>query len=124
MSVKVKRVYDKASRDDGFRVLVDRVWPRGLRKDAVRIDEWLKDIAPSTELRKWFGHDPDKWSRFRTCYFEELARRKSTVDHLRALARKQPVTLLYGTKDMDHNNAVALEEYLTKGPAKSRRKTS
>jgi uncharacterized protein YeaO (DUF488 family) len=115
MPVQVKRVYDRASRNDGYRVLVDRVWPRGIRKEEAELDEWLKDIAPSTDLRKWFGHDPDKWKEFRNRYFEELSDKKSQVQKLRSLAKERRITLLYGARDGEHNNAVALKDYIERG---------
>ncbi|OGI46512.1 MAG: hypothetical protein A2151_03680 [Candidatus Muproteobacteria bacterium RBG_16_65_34] len=112
MKLKVKRVYDPPAKTDGLRVLVDRLWPRGLSKDKAKIDHWLKDIAPSDGLRKWFAHDPDKWKEFKRRYFTELDKGPERVSELRALARKGTVTLLFGAKDAQHNNAVALAEYL------------
>jgi len=117
MSIRVKRVYDPPSRRDGHRVLVDRVWPRGVSKEAAQIAQWLRDIAPSTKLRQWFGHDPVRWDEFRRRYFRELSGREDALRSLRARARKQTVTLVFGAKDEQHNNAVALKEYLQ---AKSR----
>jgi uncharacterized protein YeaO (DUF488 family) len=113
MTLKLKRAYETASKADGTRVLVDRLWPRGVSKKAARIDLWLKDIAPSTELRKWFGHDPEKWSQFKKKYFRELDANADAVDQLRKLIRGGTVTLVYGAKDEEHNDAVALKEYLT-----------
>ncbi|MBE0536258.1 MAG: DUF488 domain-containing protein [Phycisphaerae bacterium] len=110
--VRVKRVYDEASRSDGYRVLVDRIWPRGVRREEAKLDEWLKDLAPSGGLRKWFGHDPDKWQEFRSRYYKELAGKESEIDKLQSIARKRPVTLLYGAKDAEHNNAIALKDYI------------
>ncbi len=116
---KLKRIYHEAEATDGCRVLVDRVWPRGLSKQEAQIDLWLKDIAPSTELRKWFGHVPRRWDAFKRRYFEELDARPETVSVLRDETRKGRVTLLYGARDEAHNNAVALAEYLLKtGPEK------
>lgn len=112
--LKLKRVYEAASPDDGLRILVDRVWPRGVSKQAARIDLWLKDVAPSTELRKWFAHDPAKWATFQTRYREELACHPDEVARLRAEIKKGPVTLVYGAKDEEHNQAVALKGYLVK----------
>jgi len=117
MSIRVKRVYDPPSRSDGHRVLVDRVWPRGVSKEAAQIAQWLRDIAPSTKLRQWFGHDPARWDEFRRRYFRELSGREDALRSLRARARKQTVTLVFGAKNEQHNNAVALKEYLQ---AKSR----
>jgi uncharacterized protein YeaO (DUF488 family) len=108
-------MYDEASRNDGYRVLVDRVWPRGVRKEGAELDEWLKDVAPSSGLRKWFGHDPDRWPEFRSRYFKELADKKDKIGKLRTMAREHRVTLLYGAKDAEHNNAVALRDYIARG---------
>ncbi|MHB8844260.1 MAG: DUF488 domain-containing protein [Nitrospirota bacterium] len=113
--VVVKRIYDPLSRTDGKRILVDRLWPRGIRKDEARIDAWLKDIAPSTELRKSFGHDPDKWPLFKTRYKQELKEHGELVDELRRTAKKGRVTLLFSAKDREHNNAVVLKEVLERG---------
>ena len=110
--VKIKRVYDKPSRDDGKRILIDRLWPRGLRKEEARIDEWLKEVAPSNELRKWFNHDPDKWEEFKKRFFAELEGRQDMVDGIIGSARKGTVTLLFGSKEERFNNAVALQEYV------------
>lgn len=112
MKLKVKRVYDPSAKTDGLRVLVDRLWPRGLSKDAARIDEWLKDIAPSNALRQWFGHDPERWREFKARYFRELDARPEAVEKLATYAKQKRVTLLFGAKDAQHNNAVALAEYL------------
>ena len=111
----VKRIYDEASRRDGLRVLVDRVWPRGVSKSAARIDHWMKDVAPSTALRKWFNHDADRWLEFKRRYFQELKKdRKELVGELLRLSKKRTVTLLYSAKDRDHNQAQALHDYLLK----------
>ncbi len=110
--VKIKRIYDPASRDDGKRILIDRLWPRGISKDDARVDEWLKEIAPSNELRKWFGHDPAKWQEFRKKYAAELAENSELVERLRAEAGKGIITLLFAAKDVGHNNAVVLKELL------------
>jgi uncharacterized protein YeaO (DUF488 family) len=112
MAIHLKRAYEVPATDDGCRVLVDRLWPRGVSKDSARIDLWLKEIAPSTELRKWFAHDPKKWTGFRTRYFRELDAHPDAVEQLRELVRKGPVTLVFGAKDQEHNDAVALKEYL------------
>lgn len=113
--IRTKRVYDLPSKADGYRVLVDRLWPRGVSKDAAQIDEWLRDIAPSDELRRWFNHEPAKWDEFRSRYFQELAREKTALEQLRAKdSANTVITLLYGAKDVQHNNAVALKEYLEK----------
>lgn len=112
MSIAVKRAYDRPAKSDGTRVLVDRVWPRGVTKDQAGIDLWLKEIAPSAELRQWFAHDPAKWLTFKSRYFKELQGNKEAVAQLTALIRKDKVTLIYGAKNQDCNNAVALREYL------------
>lgn len=109
--IKAERIYS-APKGGGFRILVDRLWPRGLRKDEVKVDLWLKDIGPSNELRKWFGHDPDKWNEFRKRFFQELDQKKELVDQISARAREGDIVLLYGAKDEEHNNAVALKEYI------------
>lgn len=112
MDVGLKRAYDKPSADDGYRILVDRVWPRGISKDDAKIDKWLKDIAPTKELRKWFGHDAEKWPEFKKRYFRQLEERSEAVDEVKQRAGEKTVTLVYAAKDEDHNNAVALKEYL------------
>jgi uncharacterized protein YeaO (DUF488 family) len=111
--VKLKRVYDHPSPDDGKRILVDRLWPRGLKKDDARIDEWLKEIAPSNELRTWFGHDPSKWKEFKNRYIRELKTKPELVKRLRQEAKKNTVTLLFAAKDTKHDNAVVLQEVLS-----------
>ena len=110
--LKIKRVYEAPSDDDGCRVLVDRLWPRGLTKAAAHVDLWLKDLAPSAELRKWFAHDPGKWKVFQERYFAELQDSDEALHRLSEQMRKGRVTLLYGAKDDAHNNAVALQAYL------------
>ncbi len=112
--IKVKRVYDDTNKNDGFRILVDRLWPRGLSKKKAGVDLWLKDIAPSTELRRWFSHDPGKWSQFKRRYFQELRDKSELLNQVIAKAGEMQVTLLYGTKEQKFNNAVALKEYLDK----------
>lgn len=107
----IKRVYLPASAEDGLRVLVDRLWPRGLRKTEAAIDVWLKDVAPTSELRKWFGHDPALWEIFRQRYRAELMTNPAAAQ-LRALAAQQPVTLLFAAHDLEHNNALVLADYL------------
>ncbi|OPY65234.1 MAG: hypothetical protein A4E57_03268 [Syntrophorhabdaceae bacterium PtaU1.Bin034] len=110
--VKIKRIYESPtpSSEDGKRVLIDRLWPRGLRKDEVVVDDWIKEIAPSSQLRKWFGHDPAKWEEFKKRYRQELEGKKEIVDRLRADARRGTLTILYSAKDTEHNNAVVLKE--------------
>lgn len=114
--IKTKRIYDAPAADDGFRILVDRRWPRGVKKENARIALWLKEIAPSEELRKWFGHDPAKWGAFKRRYFAELRRQPELLALLRLHARAGAVTLLYSAKDEKHNNAVALLEFLQSQP--------
>lgn len=111
-AIAVKRVYEPAAAGDGQRVLVDRLWPRGVKKEDAHLDLWLKDVAPSDELRKWFGHDPDRWAEFRKRYREELKAKAAAIEELRALLAKGKVTLLFGAHDERHNNAVVLAEYL------------
>ncbi|MGN2390078.1 DUF488 domain-containing protein [Pelomicrobium sp. G1] len=111
----VRRVYDPPREEDGLRVLVDRLWPRGLSKDAARVDLWLKDIAPSDALRKWYGHDPARWDEFRRRYFSELEARRERLEELKERARRGRVTLLFGARDEERNNAVALRQYLESG---------
>ncbi len=111
--VKIKRVYDPPSPGvDGKRVLIDRLWPRGLKKEDAHIDEWMKDIGPSNELRKWFGHDPEKWGEFKKRFFLELHEKPDMVDEIVNAARRDTVTLLFGSKEERFNNAVALKEYI------------
>jgi uncharacterized protein YeaO (DUF488 family) len=112
-NIRIKRAYEEPDREDGTRILVDRLWPRGLTKEKARVDLWLKDVAPSTELRKWFAHDPDKWTEFESRYQEELKRNKEQLSLLRKEAAKGPVTLVYGAKDQQHNEAVILQKLLT-----------
>ncbi len=111
MSVVLKRAYEPAARSDGQRILVDRLWPRGLSKDKARLDLWLKDIAPSTGLRQWFGHDPEKWPEFRKRYRAEL-RGNPALPGLRAMARRGQVTLVYAARDREHNEAIVLKQIL------------
>ncbi len=116
MGITVKRVYDSPSRSDGMRILVDRVWPRGMSKEKAQIDEWLREIAPSDALRKWFGHKPERWADFQRKYQEELGEpsKAGLVQRLRGLSRRRKVTLLYGARDSEHNQAVALSKLLRK----------
>ena len=110
--LKLKRAYDPVSRTDGKRFLVERLWPRGLSKVKLRLDAWLKEAGPSTGLRKWFDHDPAKWLRFRTRYFRELDARPEAWQPILSAARRGTVTLIYSSHDTEHNNAVALQQYL------------
>lgn len=112
MPVRVKRIYEPRSADEGYRVLVDRLWPRGIKKEDAHVDEWLKDVAPSGALRKWFGHQPEKWALFQKRYGAELSA-SGAFAHLKSLINKhQTVTLLYAAKDEKHNNAVVLQALL------------
>ncbi len=113
--LRLKRVYEPAAADDGVRVLVDRLWPRGLTKKKAAIDHWMKDVAPSADLRKWFGHDPDRWSEFKRRYRSELRQHKDLLDQIGKLTREGTVTLLFGARDEEHNDAVVLRDVLVKG---------
>ncbi len=110
--IKIKRVYDLPASEDGFRILVDRLWPRGLSKEKAKVVLWLKEIAPSHELRKWYVHDPKKWTEFKNRYFKELDPKKELVDLIIEKTEQGTVTLLYGSKEEKLNNAVALKEYI------------
>jgi uncharacterized protein YeaO (DUF488 family) len=112
--IRVKRAYSPPAADDGTRLLVDRLWPRGIRKQDLQLDAWLKEIAPSEDLRKWFGHDPARWEGFLARYYSELDGKQETLELIRAAARLGNVTLLYSARDEEHNNAVALRAYLEK----------
>ena len=116
--IRLKRAYDARSRTDGMRFLVERLWPRGVSKATLQLDAWLKEVGPSTALRKWFSHDPEKWREFRRRYFRELDSRPEAWEPIVSAARRGTVTLVYSSHDTEHNNAVALQEYLQ---AKSRR---
>lgn len=114
MELKIKRVYDQPDKTDGFRVLVDRIWPRGLTKEKAALDLWDKDLSPSTELRKWFNHEEEKWTEFKRRYASELDARPEAVGEFVELLKRHPrLTLLYGAKSEERNQAVALKEYLT-----------
>jgi uncharacterized protein YeaO (DUF488 family) len=119
--ITLKRAYDPISRSDGRRVLVERLWPRGLSKTKLHVDEWLKEAGPSTELRKWFGHDPQKWDMFCRRYARELDSRKDAWQPIVSAARRGHVTLIYSSHDTEHNNALALQKYLR---LKMRRRTA
>ena len=110
MNIKIKRVYEKPDDEDGRRILVDRLWPRGLTKEKAGVDLWLKDIAPSTELRKWFGHDPGKWEEFQKRYLRELNENDEAIQTLRQALKEGRVTLVYGAKDEEHNEARVILE--------------
>ena len=110
---KIKRVYENPEKEDQYRILVDRLWPRGLSKDKVKLDLWMKDIAPSNDLRKWYGHDVDKWPEFKDKYLSELKEKNELIKELKSLEKyHKTVTLLYAAKDEEHNNAVVLLELL------------
>ncbi len=121
MRIEVKRVYEKASAEDGLRYLVDRLWPRGLKKADVALDGWLKDVAPSDALRRWFGHAPARWGEFQQRYVAELDAKPEAWRPILAAARQRKVTLLFAAKDEQRNNAVALKQYLETKAAKERR---
>src|SRR5262245_5326653 len=111
--IRIARVYAPPGKRDGWRVLVDRLWPRGLTKQAAQVDEWMKEIAPSNELRKWFGHKPERWTEFQNRYRAELAKKKELIEMLRAMEKKHgTVTLLFGAKDEERNQAVVLRDFL------------
>ncbi|HLN19188.1 MAG TPA: DUF488 family protein [Patescibacteria group bacterium] len=113
MNVEIKRIYEKVLREDGARVLVDRLWPRGISKERARLDLWMKDLGPSTELRKWFSHDPKKWREFRKKYITELKEKKDMLEKLIKIAKeKKKITLLFGAKDTEHNEAIVIKELL------------
>jgi len=113
--IKIKRVYDPPSKDDYFRILIDRLWPRGMSKEKAKLDLWMKEIAPSDELRTWFNHEPEKWDEFQKRYQNESTSKQDLFDQIRQLAKeKGAVTLVYSAKDTDHNNAVALKIMLEK----------
>jgi len=110
--ISIKRAYDPPSRQDGYRVLVDRLWPRGLKKEEADIDEWAKALAPSTALRKWFGHDPERWEEFRKAYREELKQNKAVAPFVEQHKDKKRITLIYAGKDSAHTHALVLQAYL------------
>ena len=112
LDVRTKRVYDLADADDGHRVLIDHVWPRGVTRERARLDEWARDLAPSDQLRKWFDHIPERFGEFRSRYREELAARPERVDYLRRRAESATLTIVYAARDREHNNAVVLAELL------------
>lgn len=110
--IKIKRIYDAPEKTDGFRILVDRLWPRGIKKENAQVDIWMKEVAPSTELRKWFNHDPEKWKQFWADYTKELKHSDAVKDLVEQIKRQHIVTLLYGAKDEQHNQAVVLQRFL------------
>lgn len=111
-TLKIKRVYDGPAKSDGLRILIDRLWPRGLSKEEARLDHWQKDVAPSAELRRWFGHDPEKWPEFRRRYEAELKQNEAGVKELQERIGSRTATLLFAASDSEHNNAVVLREHL------------
>jgi len=117
--IKIKRVYEKPNESDEYRILVDRLWPRGLTNDKVKADLWLKDVAPSKSLRNWFGHSPKRWQGFRRKYFKELEGKKELLEFIMKKSRTENVTLLYGANNEKQNNAVVLKEYLESYSKKS-----
>ncbi len=112
--IRIKRIYDPASPSDGRRIYVDRLWPRGMKKEDVNMDEWLKEISPSDTLRKWFGHDPSKYGEFKKRYAKELEKHADTLERIRKEGKKGTVTLLFSARDVDRNNAAVLKELLSK----------
>ena len=113
--ITIKRIYEKPLEADGYRILIDRLWPRGVSKEKAKIDLWLKEIAPSDELRKWFSHDPEKWTDFKDKYKIELADKLESIKKIKEIKKKEKiVTLLYAAKDEEHNNAIVLKEFLKK----------
>jgi len=120
MDVRLKRAYDPPAATDGYRVLIDRLWPRGISRDRAKLDDWEKELAPSTELRKWFGHDPTRFERFRQRYIDELRHQRPLLSALRRRARDGTLTLVYSAHDEEHNDAVVLSEVLLRGLPKRR----
>jgi uncharacterized protein YeaO (DUF488 family) len=118
MAVRIKRVYELAAKSDGYRILIDRLWPRGMSKEKAQVDKWLKEVAPSTELRKWFNHEPEKWEAFRAKYHKELSGSTAFAELREDIRRHKTLTLLYGARDEQHNDAVALEQFLKEQDAR------
>ncbi|MDT8443221.1 MAG: DUF488 domain-containing protein [Desulfuromonadales bacterium] len=112
--IRLKRAYDEPAQNDGRRVLVDRIWPRGVKKEELELDDWFKQVAPSSDLRKWFDHDPQKWNEFKQRYFDELKNQPEEIQSLLTTARKGRLTLVYAASEEKYNNAVALKEFLQK----------
>ena len=115
MDVRLKRAYEPPEQSDGYRVLIDRIWPRGVSKEQAHLDEWARELAPSTELRRWFGHDPARFAEFRRRYLDELTAQHEKLSELRGRAREETLTLVYGARDTEHNDAVVLAELLRRG---------
>lgn len=120
MSVHVKRAYEPPAPSDGYRVLIDRLWPRGVERESARLDEWARELAPSTELRRWFGHDPARFGEFRERYLDELSAQEAKLRELRERARETTLTLVYGARDTEHNDAVVLAELLRRETRQSK----
>lgn len=114
MTIKIKRIYQEPDVSDGFRILIDRLWPRGLTKEKAKVDLWMKEIAPSNELRQWFQHEPTRWNDFKDRYFKELERKQELIKIILEKSHAQTITLLFSAKNEEFNNAVALKEYLEK----------
>ncbi|MGO8685371.1 MAG: DUF488 domain-containing protein [Thermoleophilia bacterium] len=117
MTIRLKRAYEAPSPVDGVRILIERLWPRGLSKEKANVDAWFKEVAPSADLRRWFGHEPAKWEEFRRRYRDELRERPEQVQRLRGLVEAGPVTFVYGSRDQEHNAAMVLKEFLDSGGA-------
>ena len=115
MDVRLKRAYEPSAAEDGYRILIDRIWPRGVTREKARLDEWARELAPSTELRTWFGHDPARFAEFRRRYSQELASQEEKLRELRGRARETTLTLVYAARDTEHNDAVVLAEILRRG---------
>lgn len=122
-NVRLKRAYAQATRDDGTRILIDRLWPRGVKKADAAVDQWVKDLAPSAALRRWFGHDPARWQEFRRRYAKEVHQHLDEINKLRTLARRGPITLVFSAHDEIHNDAVALRDFLLGRPVELKPKT-
>lgn len=122
MDVRIKRAYDPAGPKDGYRVLIDRLWPRGVSHEAASLDAWIRELSPSPALRKWFGHDPDRFEEFRQRYVDELRAHRDELSALRRRAREGPLTLVYAASDTEHNDAVVLAEVLRRGLRSRRRR--
>ena len=115
-NIRLKRAYDPPKEEDRTRILVERLWPRGVSKDEAAIDLWLKEVAPSTELRRWYGHDPARWEEFRRRYWAELGERAEVIGDLQRRLKEGPVTFVFAAKDVEHSSAIALKEFLERGP--------
>jgi uncharacterized protein YeaO (DUF488 family) len=123
VDIRLKRAYEPAGSSDGYRVLIDRLWPRGISRERAKLDEWERDLPPSTELRQWFGHDPGRFAEFRRRYIEELRSHRPRLTELRRRARSGTLTLVFSARDTEHNDAVVLAEVLRRGLPKTRKRT-